>query len=371
MPTKDYYKILGITKSASQEEIKKAYYKLAHQFHPDKGGSEEKFKEINEAYQILSDKEKRSQYDRFGRVFEGGMPGGGEPGFGGFRWNWGSGPSSEDFADGEGFGFDFSDLGDMFEDFFGAGEGARTDTKRGRDIEMDLELPLEATLQRREETITLPKFQVCLRCQGMGGEPGTQTKECFSCRGQGQVQKIQRTVFGTFTRLSTCPECQGEGFRPEKPCNVCKGEGRVRGKETLKISIPAGVDTNQVLKFEGKGDMGRKKGKPGDLYVRIKIKPHAVFERRGDDLFVAQPITFSQAVLGDEISVPTAEGINILLKVPAGTESENVLLVPEKGITRFGRLGRGNMYVELKIKTPKKLTPQQKELLERLKKEGM
>src|SRR3989338_8651055 len=169
---KDYYKILWITKSASQEEVKKAYYKLAHQYHPDKGGSEEKFKEINEAYQILSDKEKRTQYDRFGRVFEGGMPGQ-DAGSGGFRWNWGSGPSPEDFAEGEGFGFVFSDFGEIFEDFFGGGEAARADTKRGRDVERGVELPLEAVLGRREETVDLLKFQVCLRCNGVGGEPET------------------------------------------------------------------------------------------------------------------------------------------------------------------------------------------------------
>ena len=362
--TKDYYKILGVTKSASQEDIKKAYYKLAHQYHPDKGGSESKFKEINEAYQILSDKEKRSQYDRFGRVFEGGA--GTE---GGFRWNWG-GPMPEDFSEGEGFGFDFSDFGDLFEDFFG-GEARGQDPKRGRDIEVELELPLEAVLEKREETITLQKYQTCLRCQGIGGEPGTSTKECFSCRGQGQVQRIQRTVFGTFTRLSLCPECQGEGFKPEKICIVCKGEGRIRGKEVFKISIPAGVDTNQILKFEGKGDAGRKKGKPGDLYVRIKVRPHRAFERRGDDLFMSLPLSFSQAVLGDEVEVPSIEGTSVLLTIPAGSESGMVLRVAEKGIPRFGRLGRGNMYAELQIQITKKLTKEQKELLERLKKEGI
>lgn len=369
MSSKDYYKVLGIAKSASQEEVKKAYYKLAHQYHPDKGGSEEKFKEINEAYQILSDKEKRSQYDRFGRVFEGGMPGQ-EPGSGGFRWNWGS-PAGEDSEEGDGFGFDFSDFGEIFEDFFGGTEGPKTDNRTGRDIEMELELPLEAVLQKHEEAITLPKFLLCQRCQGVGGEPGTKTKECFSCRGQGQVQKIQRTVFGTFTRLSTCPECQGEGFRPENPCNVCKGEGRISGKEELKLLIPAGVDTNQILKVALKGDAGRKKGRPGDLYVRLRLKPHAVFERRGDDLFMKLPITFSQAVLGDDITVPTVEGTRIDFEIPAGSESGKVLKVAEKGIPRFSRLGRGNMYVELSIKTPKKLTKEQKELLERLKKEGI
>lgn len=369
----DYYKILGVAKGASAEEIKKAYYRLAHQHHPDKGGDEKKFKEINEAYQTLSNSEKKSQYDKFGRTFEGAQAG--DQGFSGFRWNWG-GPGQENQAggnDAEGFGFDFSDVGDIFEDFFGGGhsQGQEKDSRRGNDIEVELEIPLEATLKTYEQIIRLRKFIICTRCQGVGAEPGSKVKECFSCRGTGQVQKIQRTIFGTFTRAALCPECKGEGWRPEKECNVCKGEGRIKGEEDLKMFVPAGVDTNQILKFEHKGEAGRKKGKSGDLYVKIRLKQHQIFERKGDDLYMEVPISFAQSALGDEIEIPNLEGTKSLLAVPAGTESGKILRVAEKGVPRFSRLGRGNLYVTLKIKTPKKLTKEQRELLERLKREGI
>jgi len=359
---KDYYQILGVSRDASPEEIKRAYYKLAQKYHPDKGGDEKKFKEINEAYQVLSDKEKKSQYDKFGRVFEGAQ----QPGFD-FQWTWG-----EPGAD---FKFDFEDLGEMMEEMFGFSDfdSAKKgkDLKKGKDIEVELEMNLEDVLNDRNEEINLYKFVVCSRCQGTGAEPGSKINECFSCRGTGQVQQIKRTFFGAFTRYTVCPECQGEGYRPEKLCNVCNGEGRIKAEEKIKIFIPAGVDTNQVLKFAGKGNAGRRKGKPGDLYVRILVKKHPLFLRKGDDLYISIPISFSQAALGDEIEVPTLEGKKILLKVPAGTESGKVFRISGKGIPHFGRYGRGNLYVELILKIPKKLTKTQKELLEHLKEEGI
>lgn len=369
---KDYYQVLGVARDASPEDIKKAYRKLAHQYHPDKGGDETKFKEINEAYQVLSDRDKKAQYDKFGRVFEGGA--GAEPGFGGFRWGWGSpGADAYDFEEqGEGFGFDFQDIGDIFEEFFGGTHGQRRqEAKRGRDIEVEIAIPLEATLRGAEEKISLSRFVSCERCQGVGAEPGTKVKECFSCRGKGEVQQIKRTVFGSFTRVGVCPECGGEGIKPEKACNVCKGEGRVKDTDSVSVSIPAGVDTNQILKIEGKGDAGRKKGKNGDLYIRIYVKPHKIFRRKGDDLLVTVPISFPQAALGDEIEVPALEGTTILLKVPAGTESGKVFNVGGKGVPHFAGLGRGNMHVEVRVQTPKKLSKEQKELLERLKREGI
>ncbi|RLC35007.1 MAG: molecular chaperone DnaJ [Candidatus Nealsonbacteria bacterium] len=356
---KDYYQILGVAKEASQDEIKKAYRKLAHQYHPDKGGDEKKFKEINEAYQVLSDPQKRAQYDQFGRAFEGAGPQG-QPGW--------------DFGFGQGFaeGFDFSDLGDIFGEMFGFGFGKRQkDLKKGKNIEVEMELPLEAVLKDQEKEISLYKMMVCSRCQGKGAEPGTKIKECFSCRGEGQVQQIKRTPFGSFTRYTVCPECGGEGSRPEKPCNVCKGEGRIKGEDKIKIFIPAGVDTNQVIKVEGKGDAGKRGGRPGDLYIRIFVKKHPVFRRKGDDLFLSLPISFSQAALGDEVEVPTLGGQKLLLKVPSGTESGKVLRISGKGIPHFSGWGRGNLYVELQVKTPKKLSKKQKELLEKLREEGL
>jgi len=364
---KDYYQILGISRDAPQDEIKKAYYKLAHKYHPDKGGDEKKMKEINEAYQILSDKEKKAQYDKFGRIFEGaeGFSSQGGPTSG---WDFGFGrgrSNNEDFGD-----FGFGDLGEMMEEIFGFGQtGRKKDLKKGKDIEVDLEIPLEYTLEGKEKEITLRKLVTCPRCQGTGAEPGSKIKECFSCRGIGQVQQIRKTPFGSFTRYIVCPECHGEGYKPEKPCNVCKGEGRVEGEENIKIFIPAGVDTNQVIKVEGRGEAGRKKGKIGDLYCRIFVKPHSVFKRKGDDLFLKTVISFSQAALGDAIEIPTLGEKNISLKIPSGTESGKILRISGKGIPRFAGYGKGNMYVELIIKTPKKLTKKQKELLEQLKQE--
>jgi len=362
---KDYYQILGVARSASQDEIKKAYYKLAHKYHPDKGGDEKKFKEINEAYQILSDKEKRGQYDRFGRVPEGAP--GGAPGFD-FQWAWGR--PDIDFEDI--FRTDFGDFGDMVEEMFGVGEKRRKkDFKKGRDIEIDLEISLEDVLKGKEKEIYLTKMVSCPRCQGSGAEPGTKIKECFSCRGTGEVQQIKKTFLGTFTKYVVCPECGGEGVHPEKPCNVCKGEGRIGGEEKIKIFVPAGVDTNQIIKVEGRGEAGRRGGKTGDLYVRIFVKTHPIFKRKGDDLYISLPISFSQAALGDEMEVQTLEGKKILLNIPVGTESGKVLRISGKGIPHFSGYGQGNLYVELIVKTPKKLTKKQKELLEQLRKENL
>ena len=369
---RDYYQILGIQKNATQEDIKKAYRKLAHQYHPDKGGDENKFKEVSEAYRVLSDAEKRQQYDQFGRVFDGsgGFDGGQGPG-----WDFGSGQGF-DSSD-----FDASNLGEIFEEMFGFGMrgGKKKDLKKGQDIEVEIEIPLETTLLGKEEEISLFKQILCSRCQGKGAEPGTPVNECFSCRGTGEVQQIYKTMFGTVTRYTTCPECGGEGFRPNKPCNVCKGEGRVKGEDKIKIFIPAGIDANQVIKAAGSGEAGRKGGKSGDLYIRVSVKKHPIFNRKGDDLFVSREISFSQAALGDEVEVLTLDGSSssphsktkILLNIPQGTESGKVLRISGKGIPHFQGYGRGNMYVELIIRTPQKLNKRQKELLESLKSEGL
>ena len=352
---KDYYQILGVSKDASQEEIKKAYYRLAHKYHPDKGGDKEKMKEINEAYQTLSDKEKRAQYDRFGQTGEG------------FDKNW-------DFGWVWGNEFDLEDLGEMFDDFFSFG-GARTtrkrNLKRGQDIKIDMEIPLEATLSNINKKINLYKQIICPRCNGTGGEPDTPIKECSTCRGVGQVQQVKKTFLGSFTRWTICPECNGEGQKPETPCNVCKGEGRVKDKENIEILIPAGIDTNQVIRFAKKGDAGIRGGEPGDLFVRVFVKKHPTFERRGDDLFASLPISFSQAVLGDKIEVSTLEGDNLVVKIPPSSQPGKILKISGRGIPHFSGYGRGNLYFELTIKTPKRLTKKQKELLKELKKEGL
>jgi molecular chaperone DnaJ len=365
---KDYYQILGVSKNASPEEIKKAYYKLAQKYHPSrKGGDEKKFKEINEAYRVLSDKEKRAQYDKFGRVFEGAEPFSGKESTNedwGFTWAWRR-PESE-------FEFDFGDIGDIFENIFDIGSFQRKkDLKRGRDLEIPIEISLEEVLTGQEKELSLHKQIVCSRCQGRGGEPGTKVNECFSCRGTGQVQQIKKTFFGSFTKFIVCPECQGEGLKPEKPCNVCLGEGRIKGEEKIRIFIPPGVDNNQLIKIAGKGEAGKKGGKAGDLYLRIIVRKHPLFQRKGDDLYLKVPISFSQAALGDEIEIPTLDGKKLLLKILPGSETGKILRISGKGIPHFGGYGRGNLYVELVVKTPKKLTKRQKELFEKLREEGL
>jgi molecular chaperone DnaJ len=366
--SKDYYKILGVEKNATGDEIKKAYRNLAHKYHPDKGGDAEKFKELNEAYQVLSDKQKRTQYDQFGSAFDnrgaGGFGGGGA-GMGQDGWFWGR-PGAE-------FDVQFDDLGEMMEEMFGFGQPGkkRRDPKKGKDIRLDIEISLEEAFMGIEKEFVVSKNEQCPRCTGSGAEPDTKIKECFSCRGTGQVQQVKRTFLGSFTKYVICPECGGEGYRPEKLCNVCKGEGRVKKDDTIRVSIPAGVDNNQVIKIEQRGEAGRRGGKSGDLYVRVFLKAHPVFERKGDDLYILHDISLANAALGGEIEVPTIEGKNILLKVPPATESGKVFRVSGKGITRFNGFGRGNMYAQMNIAVPKKLTKKQKELLEQLREEGL
>jgi len=361
----DYYEILGVTKQATQDEIKKAFHKLAHKYHPDKGGDEKKFKEINEAYQVLSDTQKRQQYDQFGAGFEQMAGGAGQGQSWDFNWAWQN----------QNQNIDFEDLGDVFENFFSFGGGGRRtskkDIKKGKDIQVDIEISLEETLRQTSRKITLEKLLVCHRCHGNGAEPGSKIQECVMCRGQGQVQQVKRTILGSYTTFAVCPECKGDGTKPEKACNVCKGEGRLKGQEVIEISIPAGIDTNQVIRIDGAGDAGKKSGKAGDLYAKILVKKHSIFARKEDDVYVSEYIGYSQAVLGDEIEVPTLEGTKILLKIPQGTESGRVLRISGKGIPHFGSYGRGNLYVELLINTPKKISREQRKILDQLKKEGL
>jgi len=367
----DYYKTLGVEKTATQDEIKKAYRKLAHKYHPDKGGDTKEFNKVNEAYQVLSSKEKREQYDKFGRVFEGAEQGQGQ-GFGGFDFGnfWqqagaGAGPNAN---------FNPEDLGDIFEQFFGSRmrREENEDIKRGDDIQLDIELNLEDVLSASTHKVVILKYTACARCSGIGAEPGTKVKECQTCRGTGRVQQIQRSIFGTITRYAVCPDCGGEGHIPEKPCNVCKGEGRLKNKEEIEIQIPAGVDSGQVLKFPGKGDAGRKGGRAGDLYVRVMVKPHSIFERKGDDLYIEKEINFSQAVLGDEVEIPSLEkNKKIMLKIPKNTDSGRVFKLTGKGVPHFNGYSKGNLYVLTRTKTPKTLTRTQKDLIKKLRHEGL
>lgn len=352
---KDYYNILGVAKDASPADIKKAYYKLAHKYHPDKGGDEKKFKEVNEAYQVLSNKSKRQQYDQFGQGFEGF---GSQQGAGGFQ----------------GFpGFDNADFGslnieDIMGDLFGFGQrGRKRNVNQGRDIEVNIEISLKDALKGIKKNISISKLVSCSRCQGTGAEPGTKLKECVTCRGQGQVQQIKKTIFGSFTTYVVCPECHGQGKIPEKPCNVCKGEGRIAGKQDIEILIPAGIDSNQMIKLRGKGEAGRRSGKAGDLYIRVFVLPDSKFSRKGDNLYLNVSIPFSMACLGGTVEITDLEGKKISLKVPQATESGKVFRISGKGIPHFSGFGKGDLYVKVKIEIPKKLTKEQKEILNKLK----
>jgi len=368
---KDYYKILGVPRDASQEEIKRAFHRLAHKYHPDKGGDEKKFKEINEAYQVLSDPKKRAQYDRFGQTFE-------QAGASGASWAGGFDFSSiwEDF--GEKFSqttrsFDFDDLEDIFEEMFGFGVRTKKpkDIRRGRDIQIDVKIDLEDVLKSKRIKFNIEKFVKCHRCQGTGAEPGTEVKECFTCRGTGRVQKIKKSFFGTFTHYTICPACQGLGYIPEKPCNVCHGQGRIKSNETIEIEILKGVDNNQVLKYKGKGDAGIRGGESGDLYVKVHIKKDPLFQRKGDDLYYIQKLTISEAILGTEKEIRLLDGKTIYLKIPPGTPDGKIFKISNKGVPHFSGFGRGDLYVVVKIDIPKKLTKKQKDILEKLREEGL
>ncbi len=359
--SQDYYTILGVSKNATNEDIKKAYRKLAHQYHPDKGGDAEKFKQVSEAYQVLSNQEKRAQYDQYGRVFENGQAGGGQAGFNGQGFDFN--------------GFDINDfnLGDIFGDVFGfgGGRGKSRAKNRGDDIEIEIKLDLKDVLTGLKKTIYLGKMANCQRCNGAGGEPNTKVKQCFTCRGEGEVQELRKTMFGQVARFVVCPECKGQGRIPEKPCNVCSGEGRIKQDQKIDLNIPVGVDSGQVLKLESAGDAGIRGGKAGDLYIKILVKNHPVFQRKGDDLVTEKEISFSQAALGGEIEIKIIDGNIISLKVPSGLQTGKVFKISGKGITHFNGWGKGNLYIKLVVKTPEKLTKKQKDLLEQLKKEGM
>ncbi len=360
---KDYYKMLGVAQNATKEEIKKKYRELAHKHHPDKGGDEKMFKEVSEAYQVLSDEKKRAQYDQFGRVFEGG---GHQSGFewpGGFRVDFGEGGPGG-FAD-----FDFSDI---FEDFLGGfGGSARTRTreKKGRDIRIDLEITFEESILGGKRELELSKLMRCPHCNGSGGEPGAGLKICPVCQGKGNIQKTQRTILGSFTQVSTCPECRGTGKRPETNCSSCRGKGAYNAAERIEIFIPKGVRDGETLKITGKGEASTVHGAPGDLYINIHVLPHRIFRRQGDDIIMQIPLKLSQALLGDTLEVETIDGA-LRLKIPEGTQSGDILRVRGRGSYLSQGYGRGDLFVEVKVEIPKGVNKKLKELSQELKKEG-
>ena len=356
--SKDYYKILGVDKSASKDEIKKAFRKKAHKLHPDKKtGDEAKFKEVNEAYQVVGDEKKRQQYDQFGSNFEQ------QGGFGG-GMNW------EDMMrgqQGQGFGgmnFDFGDIGDMFG--FGGGGGRRQRrTPKGSDIQVDVEIDLKDAVEGLEKEISLTKNVACHVCTGNGVEPGSSLETCDDCKGQGQVTRVQQTILGPMQTSATCGSCDGKGQIPKVLCKHCGGDGVERKKETLNVKIPAGIDNGQSIRITGKGEFIGKGGIGGDLYVKVHVKSDESLRRDGEHLYSEAHITFSQAVLGDKIKIKTIEGEKTLV-IPAGTQSHQQFRLKNLGVPHLQSSARGNQYVDVIVDIPKRPSKKQKKLIEEL-----
>ncbi|NQV90572.1 molecular chaperone DnaJ [Candidatus Uhrbacteria bacterium] len=343
---KDYYQILEVDRNASQDEVKKAFRKLAHKHHPDKqGGNEEKFKEANEAYQVLGDEKKRAQYDQYGSgAFDGS---GGGQGFGGFSG----------FSGGAGF----EDLGDIFGDMFGGGR-SRQRERRGSDIQVDMELAFKESIFGVQKEVDLTKTDTCDRCSGTGGEPGEAMDTCSTCNGEGATIGVQRTILGNIQTKQTCQTCQGTGETPKKPCTTCRGLGVDRKRQTFTVTIPAGVENGAMLRVRGQGE-ALKGGQTGDLFVRLHVPEDKQFDRQGNMLISEAEIGFTQAALGATIDVQTVDGA-VDLKIPAGTQSGAQFRLRGKGVPTSR--GRGDQIVVVRVVTPQKLSRAQKKLLEEL-----
>jgi len=354
--SKDFYKTLGVEKSASADELKKSYRKLAMKYHPDQNKdnpeAEAKFKEISEAYDILKDEQKRAAYDRYGTAaFDGSMGGGG---FGGGGQGGGAGAFSDIFDD-------------MFGDFMGGrgGGGGRGGPQRGSDMQYTLEIGMEDAFKGKEAQIKIPVNDTCEGCKGTGAEPGTNASSCSTCDGAGRVRQQQ----GFFTIERTCPTCQGAGNIITDPCKKCHGQGRIQKNKTLKIKVPAGVDTGRRIRLSGEGEAGLQGGPRGDLYVLLAVKPHRLFKRDGANLFCRVPITVTKAALGGDVEVPTIEGKATKVKVPAGTQTGQQFRLKGKGMSVLGSDSRGDLYIETFVETPVNLNKKQQDILKQLDKD--
>lgn len=348
---RDYYEVLGVQKGASDEEIKKAHRRLAKKYHPDLNQdnpqADEKFKELNEAYEVLSDKDKRSKYDQFGFA-------GVDPSYGG--------------GAGAGFGgFDMGDLGDLFGSFFGGGFGGRSSQRRnapqrGESIRQSVMLSFEEAAFGCEKEISIDRIETCDECDGSGAKKGTSAESCPNCHGTGSVTQTQRTPLGMFQTQAACPNCRGTGKIIRTPCPKCSGAGRLRKNRKLNVTIPAGIDDGQSIQLRGQGNAGANGGPAGDLLVTVGIRPHPVFSRDGSNVICEIPISFTQAALGDTLQVPTIDG-RIEYKIPEGTQTATVFRMKGKGIQNLNGRGRGDQYVRVNIEVPKNLSEKQKKLL--------
>lgn len=347
MAKRDYYEVLGVSRGASADEIKKAYRKLARQYHPDANpndkSAEAKFKEVAEAYEVLSDSGKRANYDRFGHAAANTQGFGGFEGFGGFN-------------------ADLGGFGDIFDMFFGGAARSRSGPQKGSDVRVDIEISFKEAAFGLEKDIKMPRVENCDVCKGSGAEPNTGVKICQICSGTGQVKSYQNTPLGRIVQSYTCNNCRGTGRIIEKPCSACQGSGRVKRSRSIHIKIPAGVSTGTRLRISGEGDAGPRGGPHGDLYVLINVRPHRLFKREGDDIICEIPVSFAQAALGDEVEVPTLEGAT-KIRIPEGTQHGTQFRLRGRGIPNIDGFGRGDQNILVKVVTPSKLTEQQKQLL--------
>jgi len=355
---RDYYEVLGVPRNASKEEIKKAYRKLARKYHPDVNpgdkNAEEKFKEIKEAYEVLSDDNLRARYDQFGH--QGVSDEGGFGGFGDFGGFGGFGESTSGFGG-------FSDIFDIFfGDDFGIKNQQKKGPRRGRDLMADLELSFEEAAFGIEKDLKITRYEKCSACDGSGAEPGTHPTTCSACGGTGQIRVSQRTPFGHFQSIRTCQQCGGEGTVILSPCSKCRGKGQVKKQRTISVKVPPGVDDGTRLRMSSEGDCGTHGGPPGDLYVHIHVKPHPYFKRQGYDVIYELPLSFVKAAVGCEVKVPTLEG-EVDLKIPEGTQPDTVFKIRGRGIPRLRGGSRGDQLVRVKLFTPTNLTEEQKEIL--------
>lgn len=337
MPKTDHYAVLGVERNASGDDIRSAYRKLARQYHPDVNASPDaaqRFKAVTEAYEVLSDPQKRQRYDMFG---------------------------NGEFGDLAGFGVD-----DLFNTFFGGARRRERGPVRGADLRLQLEIDLEEAVRGAEKTVVVPRHETCDRCHASGAEPGTRTSTCATCNGRGEVRSVQQSLFGRFVTVTTCPRCGGSGRTVDELCKTCGGEGRVNAERKVPVTIPAGIDDGQQLRLSGEGEAGMRGAPPGDLYVLVRLREHALFRREGDDIIHVLRITPAQAALGDELTVPTIDGERVKLRVPAGSQHGQVVRIRGKGAPRLHASGRGDELVYLDVVIPTTLTKEERALYQKL-----
>ena len=364
---RDYYEVLGVDKNATDEELKKAFRRLAKKYHPDanpdnKEEAEAKFKEVNEAYETLSNPQKRQMYDQFGAD--------GPQGFGGAGGPFGNGTYT--YSTGfDGFS-DFGDFGDIFSSFFGGGFGGGTRSSRksgprkGADLRYDMEITFEESFLGVEKFVTINRHETCTKCNGTGAKPGTQPETCSVCHGTGQIKQVQTTILGQMQTMRPCSNCHGTGKVIKEPCEECRGKGTVRKQVKLSVKIPAGIDDNQTIVLDGQGEPGEKGGPKGDLYITVHVKKHSIYSRKGNDVLCDIPITFTQATLGAKLKIPMVDGTEEEYQIPDGTQSETKFMIRNKGFRNINGIGQGEFIFTVKVQIPKKLTGEQRDLLNKL-----